>query len=63
MGWYAITADILRARLSTTGVEEHRLVLETGSEKGKEWIIYDVGGFRSQRAAWAPFFDSGKSYS
>ncbi|EJD05492.1 G-alpha-domain-containing protein [Fomitiporia mediterranea MF3/22] len=52
------TADILRARLQTTGVEEHRLVLETGRDAGKEWIIYDVGGFRSQRAAWAPFFDS-----
>ncbi|KAH8116122.1 G-alpha-domain-containing protein [Phellopilus nigrolimitatus] len=52
------TADILRARLSTTGVEEHRLILEAGAQAGKEWIIYDVGGFRSQRAAWAPFFDS-----
>ncbi|THH08173.1 hypothetical protein EW145_g2884 [Phellinidium pouzarii] len=52
------TADILRARLSTTGVEEHKLVLESGPEAGKEWTIYDVGGFRSQRAAWAPFFDS-----
>ncbi|KAL5514345.1 hypothetical protein ACEPAG_2433 [Sanghuangporus baumii] len=52
------TSDILRARLQTTGVEEHRLILETGTDAGKEWIIYDVGGFRSQRAAWAPFFDT-----
>ncbi|KAI5120894.1 hypothetical protein M0805_002994 [Coniferiporia weirii] len=52
------TADILRARLSTTGVEEHKLILEAGQHVGKEWVIYDVGGFRSQRAAWAPFFDS-----
>ncbi|KAL5498679.1 hypothetical protein ACEPAH_2034 [Sanghuangporus vaninii] len=52
------TSDILRARLQTTGVEEHRLILETGSDAGKEWVIYDVGGFRSQRAAWAPFFDT-----
>ena len=51
--------DILRARLTTTGVEEHRLVIEKGPDCGMEWIIYDVGGFRSQRAAWAPFFDSG----
>lgn len=52
--------DILKARLSTVGVEEHKLLMETNHESGKEWIIYDVGGSRSQRAAWAPFFDSGK---
>ena len=28
-----------------------------GSESGHEWLMYDVGGTRSLRAAWAPFFD------
>ncbi|TFK49487.1 G-alpha-domain-containing protein [Heliocybe sulcata] len=52
--------DILKARLQTMGVEEHRLIMETGqftTESGREWVIYDVGGSRGQRPAWAPFFD------
>jgi len=50
--------DILRARLRTVGVEEHRLVMESPiGEKGREWIFYDVGGDRGQRASWAPYFD------
>ncbi|EPQ53559.1 G-alpha-domain-containing protein [Gloeophyllum trabeum ATCC 11539] len=49
--------DILKARLQTMGVEEHRLIMETATESGKEWVIYDVGGSRGQRPAWAPFFD------
>lgn len=48
--------DILRARVQTMGPEEHHIPLE--SENGKEWIVYDVGGSRSQRAAWAQFFDN-----
>ncbi|EKM53968.1 uncharacterized protein PHACADRAFT_145501 [Phanerochaete carnosa HHB-10118-sp] len=50
------TEDILRARLQTIGVEEHRLALETG-DSGSEWVFYDVEGCRGQRTAWAPFFD------
>ncbi|PCH43570.1 G-alpha-domain-containing protein [Wolfiporia cocos MD-104 SS10] len=50
--------DILRARLRTVGVEEHRLVMESPPmEKGREWVFYDVGGDRGQRATWAPYFD------
>ncbi|KZT28152.1 G-alpha-domain-containing protein [Neolentinus lepideus HHB14362 ss-1] len=52
--------DILKARLQTMGVEEHHLIMETGqfsTESGREWVIYDVGGSRGQRPAWAPFFD------
>ncbi|KAK0480885.1 guanine nucleotide binding protein, alpha subunit [Armillaria novae-zelandiae] len=48
--------DILRARVKTIGPEEHRIPMDTGPE-GKHWIIYDVGGSRSQRAKWAQFFD------
>lgn len=39
--------DVIRARLRTIGVQEHRILLETGPEAGKEWLIYDVGGSRS----------------
>ncbi|KZT70896.1 G-alpha-domain-containing protein [Daedalea quercina L-15889] len=56
---YTPTAeDILRARLRTAGVEEHRLCMESPpSERGREWIFYDVGGARGQRAAWAAYFE------
>ncbi|CCA73216.1 probable G protein alpha chain [Serendipita indica DSM 11827] len=49
--------DILRARLRTVGVQEHKISLELGPEKGQDWYIYDVGGSRSQRSAWESFFD------
>jgi len=45
--------DIVRARLRTFGVEEHRFTQENGSE----WYIYDVGGSRSMRPQWVPYFD------
>jgi GTPase SAR1 family protein len=32
-------------------------LLGVGKQAGNEWQIYDVGGSRSSRAAWAPFFD------
>ena len=51
--------DILRARLPTVGVQEHKITLEHGPEKGSVWHIFDVGGSRSQRATWEPFFDDG----
>lgn len=39
--------DIVRARLRTLGVEEHRFTMESGAYPGSEWYIYDVGGSRS----------------
>ncbi|KAF9238640.1 guanine nucleotide binding protein, alpha subunit [Melanogaster broomeanus] len=47
--------DIVRARLRTVGVQEHRFVMEEGS--GKEWLMYDLGGTRSSRVTWASYFD------
>jgi hypothetical protein len=46
--------DILRTRLTTLGVEEHRLTLEGGQieQRHREWIIYDVGGSRTQRGKY-----------
>ncbi|KAF9530777.1 heterotrimeric GTP-binding alpha subunit [Crepidotus variabilis] len=47
-------SDIIRARMKTMGVEEHHFIMEKGTS---EFYITDVGGTRSQRATWAPFFD------
>lgn len=52
--------DVLRARLKTTGVVEHTFSLSSGEFKGVDWKIYDVGGARHQRQAWAPYFDDGE---
>ncbi|EJF67466.1 G-alpha-domain-containing protein [Dichomitus squalens LYAD-421 SS1] len=50
--------DVLKARLKTTGVVEHKFTLAKNTEfRGVEWVIYDVGGARNQRQAWAPYFD------
>ncbi|PIL34086.1 hypothetical protein GSI_03797 [Ganoderma sinense ZZ0214-1] len=49
--------DVVRARLRTMGVQEYRFIFEKGSEAGREWLIYDVGGARSLRHAWYPYFD------
>ncbi|EGN97541.1 hypothetical protein SERLA73DRAFT_139805 [Serpula lacrymans var. lacrymans S7.3] len=52
-GYEPTEADIVRARLRTFGVEEHRFLMENGSE----WYIYDVGGSRNMRPQWIPYFD------
>ncbi|KAI0693144.1 G-protein alpha subunit-domain-containing protein [Cerioporus squamosus] len=49
--------DIVRARVRTLGVEEHHFTMEGGALPGTEWYIYDVGGSRSVRQHWIPFFD------
>ncbi|KAJ8474612.1 hypothetical protein ONZ51_g7112 [Trametes cubensis] len=49
--------DVLRARLKTVGVSEYSFHMEAGPETGTEWRIIDVGGSRSQRPTWVPFFD------
>ncbi|KAF8267947.1 guanine nucleotide binding protein, alpha subunit [Lactarius quietus] len=48
--------DVVRARLRTMGVQEYRFLFETGRESGHEWIFYDVGGSRTHRASWHPYF-------
>ncbi|KAJ8456515.1 hypothetical protein ONZ45_g2202 [Pleurotus djamor] len=50
--------DVVRARLRTTGIQEHKILFEQGHEFGREWVIYDVGGARTMRYAWLPFFDN-----
>ncbi|KAJ7613421.1 G-protein alpha subunit [Roridomyces roridus] len=50
--------DVVRARLRTMGVQEWRIMLENSDSFGSEWVIYDVGGSRSMRHAWLPYFDA-----
>ncbi|KAH8835140.1 guanine nucleotide binding protein, alpha subunit [Flagelloscypha sp. PMI_526] len=50
-------ADVLKARLKTMGVVEHTFNITQGSNRGVQWKIYDVGGSRNQRHAWAPYFE------
>ncbi|KAG8981161.1 hypothetical protein FRC05_004062 [Tulasnella sp. 425] len=47
--------DILRARIKTIGVSEHIFPVD---KSGVEWRLYDVGGARTQRHAWIPYFDN-----
>ncbi|CAI2183452.1 10268_t:CDS:2 [Funneliformis geosporum] len=44
--------DILQARVRTVGVSEHKFEID-----GITYKIFDVGGHRSQRHFWAPYFD------
>ncbi|KAH9913707.1 guanine nucleotide binding protein, alpha subunit [Fomitopsis serialis] len=57
MGYDPTDEDIVRARLRTLGVEEHRFTMESGALPGSEWYIYDVGGSRNNRPMWIPYFD------
>ncbi|KAJ3505431.1 hypothetical protein NLJ89_g7420 [Agrocybe chaxingu] len=60
--------DVVRARLRTFGVQEYRISFEPqntgifaggiGGDAGKEWLLYDVGGSRTVRHAWLPYFDN-----
>lgn len=49
--------DVIRARLRTLGVQEYRFIFDHGRAVGQEWRLFDVGGTRSSRAAWYPYFD------
>ncbi|THH04740.1 hypothetical protein EW145_g5299 [Phellinidium pouzarii] len=52
--------DVLRARLKTLGVVEHSFTIKDGvhgANGNVQWRIYDVGGARHQRQAWAPYFE------
>ncbi|KAH6916749.1 guanine nucleotide binding protein, alpha subunit [Coprinopsis sp. MPI-PUGE-AT-0042] len=55
--YFPTDADVLKARLKTVGVVEHTFTIANGNNKGVEWRIYDVGGARNQRQAWAPYFE------
>ncbi|KAF7341976.1 G-protein alpha subunit [Mycena venus] len=55
--------DIVRARLRTVGIQEYLLRISDGfSLRGGDnywiWKLYDVGGCRTMRSAWLPFFEN-----
>lgn len=55
-----VADDILTARLKTLGVVEHTFKLKAQNERQQvDWKIFDVGGSRNQRQAWAPYFGDG----
>lgn len=56
-GYEPSDEDVVRARLRTMGVQEYRFRFERGPDAGRDWLLYDVGGARSLRHAWLPYFD------
>ncbi|KAF5386136.1 hypothetical protein D9615_002342 [Tricholomella constricta] len=48
--------DVVRARLRTTGVQEYQFTLDRGTSTDLDWLMYDVAGIRTSRAAWIPYF-------
>ncbi|KAJ6517144.1 G-protein alpha subunit [Mycena vulgaris] len=57
LGYVPLDRDIMRARIRTLGVEEHRFVTESGFRAGTEFFITDVCGSSNQRSTWIPYFD------
>jgi len=41
------------------GVVEHSFAIADGQRRVMTWKVYDVGGARNQRHAWAPYFEDG----
>lgn len=52
--------DILHVRLQTLGVTEHSFDITVGGSQ-LHWLMYDVGGARGQRHAWAPYFEDARA--
>ncbi|KAK7040692.1 hypothetical protein VNI00_009598 [Paramarasmius palmivorus] len=56
--------DIVRARLRTVGIQEYKVRFRNSPidaprvDGAWEWRIYDVGGCRTSRSAWLPFFEN-----
>lgn len=57
--------DIVRSRLRTVGIQEYSLKFQKGWEAPGatgsatwEWRMYDVGGCRTLRSAWLPYFEN-----
>ncbi|KAG8744141.1 hypothetical protein FRC10_010710 [Ceratobasidium sp. 414] len=58
-GYLPTDDDILRARIRTIGISEWSFQFTYPGSRGGlcNWRLYDVGGARSQRAQWAPYFE------
>ncbi|KAJ7481634.1 heterotrimeric G protein alpha subunit [Mycena latifolia] len=60
--YVATDDDIVRARLRTVGIQEYLLRINDGfpllgGDNSWIWRLYDVGGCRTVRSAWLPFFE------
>ncbi|KAK2464933.1 hypothetical protein APHAL10511_003009 [Amanita phalloides] len=61
---YAVSDnDVVRARMRTAGVQEYHIKFDRGWDSpgfgaSWEWRIYDVGGCRTLRSAWLPYFEN-----
>ncbi|THV05755.1 G-alpha-domain-containing protein [Dendrothele bispora CBS 962.96] len=62
---YIVTDDdIVRARLKTVGIQEYKVRFKNAPldaprvDGAWEWRIFDVGGCRTMRHAWLPFFEN-----
>jgi guanine nucleotide-binding protein alpha-1 subunit len=51
--------DVCKARLKTVGVTETPLKVKA-SLGHTDWLVIDIGGSRTHRAAWKPFFEDGE---
>jgi guanine nucleotide-binding protein alpha-1 subunit len=51
--------DVCKARLKTVGVTETPLKVKAALGH-TDWLVIDIGGSRTHRAAWKPFFDDGE---
>ncbi|CAE6480365.1 unnamed protein product [Rhizoctonia solani] len=57
-GYIPSDDDILRARIRTIGISEWSFQFTYPGKKNLcNWRLFDVGGARSQRAHWAPYFE------
>ncbi|KAF9245622.1 G-protein alpha subunit-domain-containing protein [Melanogaster broomeanus] len=55
--YFPTDQDVLKARLKTIGIVEHTFSIPNTQHSNIDWKIYDVGGSRNQRNAWAPYFE------
>jgi guanine nucleotide-binding protein subunit alpha len=63
-GYTVTDDDVVRARLRTIGIQEYkitfkeRLLDKVRVTSGWTWRIFDVGGCRTLRRAWLPYFEN-----
>jgi len=55
--YFPTDQDVLKARLKTMGVVEYAFSIPDPPRANVDWKVYDVGGARNQRHAWAPYFE------
>lgn len=49
--------------MKTMGVVEYAFSIPDPPRANVDWKVYDVGGARNQRHAWAPYFEDGEQWN